>query len=543
MEIIGIFLSIILLVIFAYRGYSILIIAPALSVFTIMLSAEPYALAGFTQVFMIATSKFVQNYFPLFLLSAIFGKLMEESGYAVIIARQIAKYFGVHNAILSVVIACSILTYGGVSLFVVVFAVYPIAYELFKQSGTAKNLIPASIALGAFTYTMSALPGTPSIQNIIPSKYFGTNIFAAPGIGICAAIVMFALGYWWLLYRRKCFTPGYDGVENAGDAGYDMAQVVSEKINSGKIVSKKKDISKKISGVNLDVKDKKVNLFDKNNLASEESFLENQNNLNKSHSKNHAKLDIKSANLDMNLNLDITNNFSKREIFCASLPIVLVLIVNFIMIYSIIPSLDTSYLSKPKYGPTDISAVANNWAIIVALLTAVLTIIAFNYKKLNILKVLNDGASSSISPIFNTAAIIGYGNVINALPGFNVIRETIVNSVPNDPATSSTLVTSLLSAITGSASGGISITLDSLGATYCKMAAELNVNPELLHRLVAIASSTLDVMPHNGAVITLLAICGLKHKEAYKDICAVALVVPSIAAVFAIVLSKMFGCF
>ncbi|MFP6812686.1 MAG: GntP family permease [Moraxella sp.] len=155
----------------------------------------------YTTVFMKALSGFLLKFFPIFLLGAVFGQLMADSGAATAIARTVVSKLGANKAILAVVLVCAILTYGGVSLFVVAFAIYPIAKDLFKSAGVPKRLIPGAIALGSFTFTMTALPGTPAIQNAIPIPYYGTNAFAAPILGIIGSLVMFGLGMLWLQRR------------------------------------------------------------------------------------------------------------------------------------------------------------------------------------------------------------------------------------------------------------------------------------------------------------------------------------------------------
>ena len=141
---------------------------------------------------------FIANFFPLFLLGGVFGKLMDDSGAALSIARTITERLGTGRAIMAVVLACAALTYGGVSLFVVAFAVFPVADALFRQAAVPHRLISPAIALGAFTFTMTSLPGTPAIQNAIPMAYFGSSLFAARGLSILASAVILGFGLWWL---------------------------------------------------------------------------------------------------------------------------------------------------------------------------------------------------------------------------------------------------------------------------------------------------------------------------------------------------------
>ena len=199
---IAIIISLFLLMYFAYRGYSVLILAPLMATLAVALSGDILsALPIYTTVFMKALSGFLLKFFPIFLLGAVFGQLMADSGAATAIARTVVSKLGASKAILAVVLVCAILTYGGVSLFVVAFAIYPIAKDLFKSAGVPKRLIPGAIALGSFTFTMTALPGTPAIQNAIPIPYYGTNAFAAPILGIIGSLVMFGLGMLWLQRR------------------------------------------------------------------------------------------------------------------------------------------------------------------------------------------------------------------------------------------------------------------------------------------------------------------------------------------------------
>ena len=199
---IAIIISLFLLMYFAYRGYSVLILAPLMATLAVALSGDILsALPIYTTVFMKALSGFLLKFFPIFLLGAVFGQLMADSGAATAIARTVVSKLGANKAILAVVLVCAILTYGGVSLFVVAFAIYPIAKDLFKAAGVPKRLIPGAIALGSFTFTMTALPGTPAIQNAIPIPYYGTNAFAAPILGIIGSLVMFGLGMLWLQRR------------------------------------------------------------------------------------------------------------------------------------------------------------------------------------------------------------------------------------------------------------------------------------------------------------------------------------------------------
>src|SRR5208283_5902335 len=197
MGLLGILVALGLLIWLAYRGWSVLLLAPAAAVLAAGLAGQPL-LAHWTQTFMGSAAHFTMQFFPIFLLGALFGKLMEDSGSVTSIAKFMTERLGPKRSVLAVVLAGAIVTYGGVSLFVAFFVLAPMAHELFRAAGIPKRLMPAAIALGTSTFTMSALPGTPAIQNAIPMPFFGTTPLAAPGLGIIASAIMLAFGLWWL---------------------------------------------------------------------------------------------------------------------------------------------------------------------------------------------------------------------------------------------------------------------------------------------------------------------------------------------------------
>lgn len=449
---IGIIVSLCLLMYLAYRGITVLILAPVLALVAVLFSGDIPLMAGYTEIFMKGFAGFAKLYFPLFLLGAIFGKVMDEIGAAKSIAQFISKKLGAKKAILSVVLSCAILTYGGVSLFVVAFAVYPIAAALFREAGIPKRFIPAALALGSFTFTMTALPGTPQIQNAIPMSYFGTNSFAAPLLGIAGAAVMFGCGVTWLKVRTlKAMSLG----EGYGDHPNENIKVISE----DKIPSP----------------------------------------------------------------------------FVALLPIIIVLIVNFWLSFMVFANLEAPYLVE-MYG-TSIDKVKGSWALIIALVVAILFAIIMNRKNIDDIKsVVNDGAMGSLLAIMNTSSEVGYGTVIKSLGAFAMIKALIL-AIPGNPLISLAVSTSTLAGITGSASGGMSIALSALGETYMQKAQVLGINPEAFHRIAAMACGGLDTLPHNGAVITLLAVTQLTHKDSYLDIGMCTVVFPLLATVVAIILA------
>jgi len=185
--------ALIFLMFVAYRGYSVILFAPVAALGAVLLTDPTLVPPMFSSVFMEKTVGFVKNYFPVFMLGAVFGKVIELSGFSKSIVSAVIGVLGRERAVLSIVVVCAILTYGGVSLFVVVFAVYPFAAEMFRQGDIPKRLIPCTIALGAFSFTMDALPGTPQIQNIIPTTFFNTTTWAAPVLGLVGSVFVFCV--------------------------------------------------------------------------------------------------------------------------------------------------------------------------------------------------------------------------------------------------------------------------------------------------------------------------------------------------------------
>lgn len=452
MSVILILVTLAVLIAGAWAGVSVLVLAPVLAAVAALLSGAP-VLAGYTQIFMQAAGGFVIAFFPLFLLGALFGKVMQASGAARRLAQAITRAVGPSNAILAVVLACAVLTYGGVSLFVVAFAAWPLAQALFAQAGLPARLIPATIALGAFTFTMTALPGTPSIQNAIPMATFGTTPFAAPGLGLIAGLAMLGLGLGWLRYRVAAL---------AGAASPDLSDT--------------------------EARDRPLALW------------------------------------------------------VALVPILSVGVVTLAMGHLILPRVDTSFLALPLYGQTDMARVGGLWSVIAALGVALILALVLS-RPPDLIGVVNKGAESALLPLFNTASLVGFGAVIASLPGFEVLRTSLDGLSAGNVVVSAALSSGALAGITGSASGGMSIALDVLGPSLIAQAMAQGVDLALLHRVVSVATGGLDTLPHNGAVITLLGICGMTHRQAYGDIFVVAVVGPVLACTLIMGLGMAFGSF
>ena len=429
----GLFLALFLLVYLAFKGHSVIIIAPIVAMVAVIFSAgfDSHLMANYTEVYMTGFANYARSYFPLYLFGAVFAKLMEVSGYADAISHLIASRLGKERAILAVVLCCAVLTYGGVSLFVVTFVVLPIAISLFRAADIPKRLIPGSIALGAFTFTMTALPGSPQVQNTIPMTYFGTDAFAAPVLGIIAAIMMFSLGMIWLNYRAKKAKQAEEGYGDHDD--------------------------------------------------------------------------------------------EKKEISESDLP-------------GIYPRLNTAYLEQYN---TKISAVSGNWSVLIALLVAIIYLIITGLPRFKALKdSLKSAAGNSLMPLINSCAVVGFGSVIKGLAIFAIVQAFIL-SISANPLITEVLAVNLLCGMTASASGGLGATLEALAPTFLEQGARIGIGPQVLHRIASISSGGLDSLPHNGATVTTLSLCGITHKEGYLDMFVTSVVIPIATALVIVVLATL----
>lgn len=452
MDVLGILLSLFLLMFFAYRGFSVILFAPIFA----LLAAVSQGLSpmpAYTELFMAKAVVYVKSFFPVFMLGAVFGKVMEDTGLAKSIAHAIIEALGKGRAMFSVVLACVVLTYGGVSVFVVVFAVYPFAAALFKEADIPKRLMPATIALGSFTISMDALPGTPQIQNIIPTNFFGTNVYAAPISGTLGGLMIVAICLYWLEHRRK----------KAAAAGEGYGE---------------NHINEPVLKEDLKLPDWKI----------------------------------------------------------AMLPLLSVLIVNYVMTRVFVwdPNLLIPFqtMKLPLMAPAVKNVVAI-WSLISAIVIGICLAVLIGYRNLpkhGLAKSLNAGAIGSLLAIMNTASEVGYGNVIASLPGFKSISAALMSiKVGGTPLVSEAVTVTTLAGITGSASGGMSIALDLMAKDWLAWANQIGMSPEILHRVASMASGGMDSLPHNGAIITLLAVCGLTHKQSYPDIFVVTLAKTAVA--------------
>src|SRR3954452_14947257 len=446
--------ALVFLMLVAYRGYSVILFAPIAALGAVLLTDPALVPPMFSSVFMEKMVGFVKNYFPVFMLGAVFGKVIELSGFSKSIVSAVIGVLGRERAVLSIVVVCAILTYGGVSLFVVVFAVYPFAAEMFRQSDIPKRLIPCTVALGAFSFTMDALPGTPQIQNIIPTTFFKTTTWAAPWLGLIGSVFVLVVGLAYIENRRRA------------------AQLKGEGYGT--------------------------------NLLNEPEPFEAE------------KL---------------------PSPWIAVLPLILVGVSNFVFTKMILRAYGARHEITLGDHPivTQVASVAAIWAVEGALIIGILTVIAFAWRP--VLAKFADGSKAAVAGALlaslNTASEYGFGGVIALLPGFVMVSDAL-KAIPN-PLVNEAVTVTVLAGITGSASGGMSIALAAMSDSFIAAAQAANIPLEVLHRVAAMASGGMDTLPHNGAVITLLAVTGLTHRDSYKDIFAITIL--KTATVFALALA------
>ncbi|MDR2502787.1 MAG: GntP family permease [Deltaproteobacteria bacterium] len=471
--VIGIVLSLLLLTFIAYRGLSVILFAPVCALLAAVTAGWPL-LPSYTEIFMTRGVIYVKNFFPIFLLGAVFGKVMEESGCARSIAKLFADKLGSKHATVAVALTTAVLTYGGVSMFVAPFAVYPFAYALFKDAGIPRRLIPGSICIGTFTFAMTCMPGSPQIQNMIPATYFGTTLFSAPLFGMVGTFILASASLWWISWRQKTL------------------------------------------------------------MARGEGFGE----------------------LDLRSTTNFDDGVELPNPWLAMVPCLIVLLGN-ISLTLIIRGNDLLGLSGWDQSIMGLQQIAAqplaskripdaNWALLISLVIAIIVAIIISHKPFrargNLKATLNAGALGSLLAIMNTASEVGYGNVVSSLPGFTSVKEFLMGiDFGGSPLMSEFITVNVLAGITGSASGGMSIALEAMGKTFLEWGATAGIGPELLHRVAAMASGGLDSLPHNGAIITLMAITGMTHKESYPDCGMVSVVMPICVTFILVIVWTMLG--
>lgn len=429
-SLLGIALGLALLIFLAMRGWHILLIAPLAAALVLFISGDN-VLTGLTGPYMDGFAGFAKKLFLIFWVGTIFAKAMDDSGAAVSISHFVLRLTGRDKQIyivLALVGTTLLLTYGGITVWVVIFAMAPIARAMFKEADISWHYFPGIFVLGCWTAAMTMLPGTPQVHNIIPTKYLGTTPMAAPLVGIAASIVVLSLGIFYFsvaIGRSKKAGRGYVGSDPKGEKE-DQVVSVSERELPNPIVAILPSI------VLLIV----MNAF----------------------------------------KLDPFTSFAIAIILC------------FILFWK--------YLEKP-------------------------------------VKTAIDGSVGCAIPLINTCADVGFGKVVASVAGFALIKSLLGGL--GDGYLSMAVATNIMTGVTGSASGGLGIVME----VFSKQWLASGLNPEAIHRIATIAAGGFDSLPHNGAVITLLAVVGLTHREAYKHMFVSSVIFPLVSLIVAIPLAMM----
>ena len=437
---------------FAYRGWSIILIAPIFAGVAALASIFG-VLPTYSELYMTRMAEYTKSYYPIFLFGAVFARLMEKGGLASSVAAKIVDVLGEKRAVLAVLLGCGALTYGGLSVFVVAFVMYPFGAVVFRKADIPKRLLPATLWVGIFSFAMVALPGTPQIQNIIPSSYFSTSTWSAPIIGLFASFLFLLIGWGWVTRRAKILKARGEGYGRHFEGG--------------------------------------------------------------PHHKPSPKIRI--------------------PWYWALLPLVMVIVINIILSnpfnwewgFHWDPEALSAFLPlKLSLLAANVGKVSAIWSITVALIISSIAAAFIGRKRFIVmdgfLAPINYAAISSATAVLNVASGYAFGCVITSLPGFVPVTQALIGIADSfGPLLSAVITTNIMAGITGSASGGLTIALSMLGDQWAAMAQAAGIPLEVLHRIVAIASVGIDPVPHCGALVTLLAICGLTHHDSYFDIAVI----------------------
>ncbi|MXO91669.1 GntP family permease [Pontixanthobacter aquaemixtae] len=448
--ILGLFLGMGLLIWLALRDVNIIFAAVLCAMVVILTNGLPFA-QSINDTFLfgdLGAFTFAGRFFLLFAAGAMFGRVMSESHAATSIAMALVNALGAQRALWITVLSGALLTYGGVVVFVVIFAMYPLGLRLFQAADLPKRLFCGAITLGAGTFTLTALPGTPSIHNVIPTLKLGTDLFAAPLLGIFGGAIMFILGMFYLEHERKKAIANGEGFE---------------------------------PGPN-------------DSIPSMESIAK----------------DVPHWGLAM-------------------IPLVLVIGTILAPRFAVAMGADAEagWIAFASSQPV-------LWPSFALALASLVAVILFSSARAAPVRLMGNGVQDSIIPLLATSAVIGFGGVVAQTGGFAAFTQAIVGA-DMPPLVSMFAATSTISGITGSSSGGLQIFMATFADSYLAM----GVSPEEIHRLAAMASGGFDSLPHCGAVIVLLQICQLTHRQAYKDIGVVTVIVPVIATLLTLALAMI----
>lgn len=457
MEFIGLIGSVVLLIWLALRGVEIVFAAVLCSLIVIVTNGLPIA-EGITDFYSfgpLGAFTFAGKFFLLFIAGAMFGRVMGDSQAAASIALALVGRLGAHRALWIATLSCALLTYGGVVVFVVIFAMYPLGLRLLQEADIPKRLLCAALALGAGTFTLSALPGTPSVQNVISAVALETDLFAGGWLGMVGGIVMFCVGMWYLERQRVL----------AAKNGEHFVPGPRDPISSG----------------------------DEDDRDTPPWQL-------------------------------------------AILPLMVVLMT--IMLPRLITLLMDEATLDTGGWPFELLRFAAGqpivWPSVALLLGTLLAVSLFPKMRRGGLIVMGQGVNDAIFPLINTAAVIGFGGVVTHTAGFEEFTRMMLDSAL-PPLLSLFASVSLVSAITGSASGGLQIFMQTMAPAYLEMGLDVGV----VHRIATMASGGFDSLPHCGSVVAMLTITGMTHREAYRDVGIITVVIPVLATLCAMAVAAL----
>ena len=427
-QIIGLFLGIGILIYFAYRGVGALPLT-LLAGLAVIITNQMNLWQSFSEFYMKGYVGFLNSYFFIFASSALYAKIMEDSGAAIAIGYKFIDWFGKKRAVLIVFLATAVLTYGGISVFVVIFAITPIIMLLFKEANLPRRLAMGPLLAGAATFTMTTLPGSPQLPNVIPTRFLGTNMVAAPILSLFAAVVMFVTCYLYLKWEeRRLVALGETFTYPAG-------------------------VDPTIYEVNRD-----------------------------------------------------------------ELPPAALSFIPLITLITVIVGLK--------------SIITNSTALVVfAMLTASAVALLLNWNRIKDKKeTFNKGLGGAILAIASPCAVVAFGTLVQNTPAFTNIIQWLLNLNMN-AFIMGPLATAIISGITGSSSGGLTITLQTLSDQLMASGANMSI----VHRLMAIAAGSLDTLPHSSGLFLMFGILGLTHKESYRFVFVTTVLIPALVCVLLVV--------
>lgn len=431
--VIGLILAIVALIVFAYKGLGALPLAILGALLAILFNGMPIW-TTFAEQFAPGYAGAFTSYLLLFVASALYAKLMDVSGMATSIGYKMVDWFGTKHVVLVGILIVGVLTYSGVSLFVVIFAVAPILFMMFQEANIPRHLTAICFSAGSSTFSMTCLPGSPQLSNVVATEYLGTTLNAAPVMGIICGIALFLLCWGYAEWATK-------KAKERGEIWEPMENAIA--------APKREEVP-----------------------AAWKGFLT-----------------------------------------------VIVLLVTIIV-------------------GSHMGVNASLIAVAAMLLGCVLVVIlGFDkFKGTNWIKLITDGMQSGVSSIGGIAAILGFGAVVRATPAYQTIIDWCLGLNIN-PLILAVVVTCVICAITGGSSSGQRIMYETMAPTFIASGANLGI----LHRLIAIASGSLDTLPHSSGLFVVYQVLGLNHKNAYRHTFATSVVAPLIVTIVATVICVAMG--